>query len=336
MTNIDHEKFYNPELKERYLNTIQNDSTRYITMFPFMKAKRTEEELGKDVYQMNEKELELVMREQGSSSVDAAYVNAVRFEQYINWAYQEELLESNLNPITNLPNKREWAANFVAKYRQTVFTRKELMDMINALVNDIDKAVLLALFEGIVGKGYAELLNLKEKDLKEVEDDKYTATLEDADGSMRTINISKDLYDILLAANKQTEYINKNGQSEGERWSTSDLEDSPYIFKKTTRGKQGGKLDLFFINRKFTMFKEIFNAEFLKAKNIETSGIMHMAHELYNSKQELTLEDMKLIAEQFNTSMAKVDGVESRRIIIIKQILKSDLFKQLYKYEIIQ
>lgn len=329
------EKYYNAELKERYLETIATKATRHITSYPFQKAKNTEEQLKKDIFEMNIDELELVMREQGSSSVDAAYVNAVRFEQYINWAIQNGLLPNNLNPITNLPNKREWASNFVAKYRQTVFTRSELLEMCDDLVNDVDKAVLLALFEGIAGKGYAELLNLEAKYLKEVNENEFTATIFDADGSSRTIHITKELYKLLLSADKQTEYINKNGQSEGDRWSTSELEDSPYIFKKTTRGKQGGKLDLFYVNRKFTMFKEIFDLKFLKAKNIETSGIMHMAHELYNSKGELTQEDMQQIADQFNTSVAKYEGEETRRIIIIKQIIKTDLFKELYGYEII-
>lgn len=330
------EKYYNAELKEKYLDTIENESTKYITSFPFQKAKTTEEQLNKDIYEMNIDELEYVMREQGSSSVDSAYVNTLRFEQYITWAIENGLLPNNINPITTLSDKREWASQFVAKYRQTVFTRDEILEMCKDLANDIDKALLLALFEGIVGSGYAELLNLRREHLNETKEGNYTATLYDADGSNRTINISKELYEFLVAADKQTEYFNKNGKAESERSATSELEETPYIFKKTTRGRQGGKLDLFYVNAKFTkVYKKVFDLKFIKAKNIETSGIMHMAHKLYSEKGKLTQEELKEIADQYNTSTSSYKGNEQRRTIVIKQILKSDLFKDLYGYEII-
>lgn len=329
------EKFYNPEVKEKYLNSIENENTRYVTMYPFITAKKQEEQLKKDIYEMNIDELALVMGDQKASSIDAAYVNASRFEQYINWAIENGLLPNNLNPITNLPDKREWAAQFVSTYRQSVFTRKELLEMCKDLANDVDKAVLIALFEGIAGKGYAELLNLQTKHLKEVAKDKYTAQLFDADGSDRTINISKELYKLLLAADSQPEYFNKNGQAENERSSISKFEDSPYIFKKTTRGKQGGKLNNFFVLRKMEMFKEIFELKYLKAKHIADSGMMHMANEMYNSKGELTVEDMREIAVHYNTSIVIYKGEEQRRTIDVKKVLSTDLFKNLYGYEIV-
>lgn len=329
------EDFYNGEAKIKYLNTISHPDTRKLTSYPFSKAKKTEDLYEKDMYDMSIDELGEVLRGLAVSTPNTAYNHTVKFEQYIDWAYDNGYTGSNLNPLANV-NKLEWSKQFVAKYKQSAFTRQQILDMCeDDLVNYVDRAVLLSLFEGIGGEGFSELLNLRTKDLKE-EDDKYYATLYGKEGTFRTIEISEKLFNWLHKTDAELEYINKNGQTESDRQSTSKLLESDFIFKKTTRGKQEGKLNVFYVNRKFVIYKELFELHFLKAKDIQVSGMMHMANELYNKDGEFKPDHLKVIGEQYDTAMTKVANYENRNTNVIRLLLKTDLFKNLYGYDLIK
>lgn len=334
MLRIKHEELFNPEVKVEYLESFEKQETAYITSFIFIKAKKTEKLLNKDIYEMSKNELGMVMKGQAASSADSAYIKAVQLEQYIDWAIKTGKTINNLNPLSDI-NKRVWASEFVATYKSSAFTREQILDMCEDLVNYVDRAVLLAIFEGISGEGYSELLNLRSQDLKE-KDNKFFATLFNKNGESRTIEITEKLYTYLHRADEATEYINKNGMTETERWSKSKLLDSPHIFKKTTRGKQEGKLDVFYVNRKFQIYKEVFEQKFLRSKNIENSGIMHMANELYKRDGEFKTDHLKEIAEHYDTTITKVGGKEERVTSVIKLLLQSDLFEELYGYKLIK
>lgn len=334
MLNFKEEEFYNGEVKVRYLESFDEEKTAYITSFMYKGMKDTEQALGKDVYEMSRNELAEVLKALAASTEDSAYIKAVQLEQYIDWAIENGYTDSNLNPLSNV-NKREWAAPFVAKYKQLAFTRNDILEMCAKLYNYGDKAVLLAIFEGVSGEGYSEILNLQTKDLKE-KDGKYFANLHDKDGSERTIEISEELFTFLHKTDEEEFYYNKNGTAEGDRYSKSELQESDKIFKKTTKGKQGGELNLFYVNRKFQIYKDIFGMRFLRAKNVENSGMMHMANEFYQQHGELTTDHIKEIATQYNTTISKINGKEERVTTVIRLLLQSDLFEELYGYKIIK
>ena len=329
------ESFYNAEAKIKYLNTIQHPETRQLTSHPFANAKAEEERYEKDMYDMNIDELGEVIRSLSVSTANVAYNHTVKFEQYIDWAYENGYTPSNLNPLSNV-NKIEWSKQFVAKYKQSAFTRKQILNMSKELVNYVDQALLLALFEGISGEGFSELLNLRTKDLKEI-DNKYFAELHDKNGEFRTIEITEELFNLLHKTDKEPEYISSNGQAETEKQSTNKFMESPFIFKKTTRGKQEGKLNVFYVNRKFVIYKELFELEYLKAKDITRSGMMNMAYELYNRDGEFTQEHLELIGIQYDVTMnKKEDGTGVRKTGIIKDLVQSDLFENLYGFKLIK
>jgi integrase len=328
------EKFYNGEIKVEYLNTIKHKDTRNLTAYPFITAGKTEKAFDKDLYDMNIDELGEVMKALAVSSANTAYNHTVKFEQYIDWAYENGHIGSNLNPLSNV-NKLEWSKQFVATYKQSAFKRDEILTMCGELVNYVDQAVLLSLFEGISGEGFSELLNLRTKDLKE-ENGVFKATLYQKDGTFRTIEISELLFNLLHKTDYELEYINKNGFAENNRSNTSKFQESEFIFKKTTRGKQEGSLTGFYVNRKFVIYKELFDLKFLKSKDIQVSGMMHMADNLYNKNGKFGLEELKLIGDQFDTANNRSENGEYRNTNVIKLLLKTDLFKNLYGYEIIK
>lgn len=327
-------KLYNSEIKEKFLSRIENPASRKIAEAPLKKAAEAEEDLKKDLYEMDLEEIEDIMYNLTPSTETAAYGQAVRIDNYITWAAKNGYRKSNITPFDGV-DKVEWSKKFVADYMKVSFTRQQILDMCDELYNEADKAILLAIFEGIGGTGFHELLNLRVEDIEEIEG-QYSVTLQnkDKDKEPRVIPISKILADTLKRADGEAEYISGNGVDVSRYAPSSRYGKSPYIFKKMNRGIQGGTLNASFLSRKFDFFKGVFGLKYLKAKNIENSGMMHMAHEIYEKNKELTQEDIHSIGDRYDTTIINQDGKSYRNASVIRKILETPEFEEMYGYSI--
>lgn len=325
-------ELYNEKIKSEYLDQFSNHSTRLIAMYPLRKASSEEKRLGKDIYEMNVTELGDIIRGFSSSTENAVLTNIHQMEEYIKWTASRGYRRSNLSPFP-VSDRAEWARQFVTTYRRYSFTKKEVLDMTEELVNCVDRAVMLLLFEGARGTRFSEILNLKLDDIKE-DNGKYALKLTDQDGEVRTIAITDILAKTLKRADKQREYSNKNGLVDNPRYQTSEFADSEFIFKRARRGRQRGAMDNFFVNRKIALFKEVFGHEFLKAQHVSNSGIMHMANELHEKEGGFTAEHARTVAEQYDTAFTTTGGHRYRNVTIIRKIVESKEFEDLYGYKL--
>lgn len=330
---MENNTFYNENIKERFLDTMDSDLIKTFSTLLFRKSKDTEEIMGKDIYEMSEDELGEVLSGLSCSTANAVYGNVIKMEEYITWAIENGLRRNNLNPLNSI-DKKEWSKNFVATYKNNYFTREKIENMLDELANDTDKAILLALFEGIKGKGFSELFNLKPDDITE-KDGVYWVSLKNDNGTERDLQISELLAQTLMNAHRQPEYFNKNGENrENGKHATSPFEDSPYIFKKALRGtKKDERLTFTFITRKFLLFKQVFELPHLKAKHITDSGIMYYANELQRNG-ELSTKELNEIGERFDTPFTYANGDNRyRNSTILKDIIEIDEFEELYGYK---
>ncbi len=325
--------YYNEEIKERFLNTLETPIIQKFSRYPLEKAIRTERFYSKDLYDMTLEEIGEVVKDLSCSTTDAAYNNTLKIEEYIDWAIEEGYRKSNINPLSILKSKREWSKQFVSEFRTYLFTKKDLIEMMDRLVNVVDKAIILALFEGVEGKDYSEILNLKRSDITSIENRHEVSLKDDGEEEPRTIVISELLKDKLVETNNQIYYINKNGLTTSDRYNKSKIEESEFIFNKTTRGKQGGRPNGFYIRRKFAEFKDIFATEHLVAKHLKDSGVCHMANEL-QVDGIISKESLKKIAEHYNTSFTTAgNGDRYRNLTKIKQIIDTKDFEEVYGYK---
>lgn len=328
-------KFYNSEIKEEYLSTFENEASQKIAMFPLWKARIEEERIGKDLHEMSLKELESVLSGLRCSTPKAVYNYVNKIEEYLMWCAVKGYRRTNISPFPQ-HDREEWGKQFVVSYMNYSFTKEQIDDMLDILVNEVDKALLLLLFEGVRGDQYSEVLNLKVEDIYEEEDQSYLR-LTNLDKKQREIPISKQLHNLLVLANRQTEYINKNGEgaSQNSRYYWSEFAESEFIFKRIRRGKQGGSLTNFFVNRKMQLFKEVFNHPHLKATHIISSGMMHMAHEAHQKNGVFTSDDARRIANQFDTSYTTgVTEHKYRNVTVIRKVVESEEFEKLYGYKL--
>ncbi|MDY4127595.1 hypothetical protein [Peptostreptococcus porci] len=75
------------------------------------------------------------------------------------------VLSENDNEITI--SSKDYSNEYSVVKDEMYFTKKEVQDICNQLFNYQDKAIVYLLFNGVMGKGYKDLLNIKVKDIAE-------------------------------------------------------------------------------------------------------------------------------------------------------------------------
>lgn len=322
--------FYNPEIKKEFLKGIDSDISRYIFSSKLEVIAKEEMSIDRDLYDMNLEEIEEVMLSLESSTSTAAYGNAIRIKEYLEWAFDRKLRKNDIHPLSS-KNLVEWSKQFVLRYTRSFFTQAEIYEMCNALENYVDKALLLAIFEGIGGKGYSELLKLRVADMFEYDGNNFVKLI-NKDGSDRIIGISSILANYIKAADGESEYQSAGGYGALSR---SEYVDSPFVFKKVKKGKQVDGLDNFYVVRKFAAFKKFFGLTYIRAKDVSYSGMMSMANDRIKENNLLTREVSDLIGERYNTPQQIVAGKHYRNRTVIRRVLEVPEYEKMYGYSII-
>lgn len=326
-------KLYNESKKKEFLDTLDSEMLQYVVESLLQRVGNIEKALGKDLHDMDLNELGETMKGLAVSSELSAYHSLLHMERYVSWAVVNGYRSSNITPF-DLIDKAEWSKQFVVKYKRTMLTREQLLNMTDELVNRVDRAIMMLLFEGISGKGYSEIINLKMSDIEET-DEGIFLRVKDGEGTERIASISEELRDMLWFANNEGVYISGNNfnLSTVAKTSVSKYADSDNIFKKSRRGSQKDGLDDFYIHRKFVLFKKVFDSKFLTPKQLTYSGMMHMANELVQRDGEFKAEHYDEIGEQFGVALINQKGHISRNRTIIKRAIEAPEFKEIYGYE---
>lgn len=332
---LNYNRLYNGDKKKEFIEPYSSLDSKLTLYWQFLKAEPFEKDINKDISEMNSEEIKQLLLGAECSTITSAINHINTYKRYAEWCDN-----TNTNPFDSYSSLSELATEVVANYKNVRYTREELMFMLDELNNYTDQALLLALFEGIKGKSFSELLTLRNTDeflySKEVDDvDLFFAKLYDEGTKVyRTIEISVDLFKLLRLADKQPTY-RTNNQSEIIE---TPFNESEFIFKKGKKGKQGGTtLDRHFITRKFVFFKEFFGNQYLTADDIVQSGMMDMAYRLYLKNGKIGKKELLIIGEHYNTIMASTAKTDSyRNITVLKRIILTDKFKQIYNLEKIE
>lgn len=320
-----YEKLYNSERKREFINQYECSESRLTIYWQLLKVAPFETELNKDISEMTGEEIKLMLLGVGCSTITSAINHINTYKRYADFM-------TTTSPFYQFESYSELASQVIDKDKNMRYSREELMFMIEELNNDTDKALLLALFEGIKGKSYSEILTLKESNLSvkqdENGDDIYIANVYDeGTKNYREVIISRDLHKLLILANKQEAYKTNNDEELIE----TPFNESEFIFKKAKKGKQGGVLDRHFINRKFVFFKEFFDNDYLRAEDIIQSGMMYLAYKLYKESGKIGKEELLKIGEHYNTKMATINGKDYyRNITDIKRKVFTEQLGKIY------
>lgn len=319
---------YNKEIKERFLEeNYTNEDSKRTARYVFYYSYLNELPLQKDLYDFSREEIGKVLANSNPKSLNVAMSRLRIISKYITWAIggNVNLRKDNINPLSKI--EESWVEQFVDKSVKKFISKTELDEMVDWLINYSDKALLMLLFEGVNGRELSEIRNLRMKDIKE----DGTATLyDDIKKEYRELKLSEELINILRIADKEYEYINKNG--EATRIKTSQLAESQFIFKPTIRRKTANEERMSHISiiGRLSSIGEAFGFDSFTPKMVTHSGLIYMGYLLHKDKEELTDEDFEIIAKRFNISKSKANGYEYYPKKYWSQFINVDNINKLY------
>lgn len=182
---------YNAEIKQKYLDESidRNANLNVLGVRAFNQIEEYEQELDKDCCNFTIKEIIIYYQRRCSTSLDSLNTLNSIFKGYTNWCLQRNMLDDNQNHYLEVNADILNNCLNYGMVNDKIISRKDLLFVIKDFVNASDKALLLAIFEGICGNNMSELVNLKCEDIKKTKGT-YIATL----CSGRKLEISKELY----------------------------------------------------------------------------------------------------------------------------------------------
>lgn len=313
-------QYYNNEIKEEYLSSYDNKSTRDVMSSVFVKSLEIEQQLDKDLYDFTIDEIKDVLYNLDASTGNSIRSSGSYIKYYIDWAIKKQL-RGNLNPLRY--NPPSWYNQFIDKSKKILFSEEEVNDMISHLVNAQDSIILqLVFFEGLEGDSLSELLDLRRQD---IDFDNHTLKLPD-----RTAKVSEKTISLINAALREDVYLLKNGEAKGWK-KEAPLLQNDYVIR-STQGKAINleKADKHLVYRRIATISEYFDYKYLNIKNISKSGMVKMAKDLYLRDGELDKKQLDEIAEKFDTPKAKVGDVMLNNYYALKEFINMENIEKLY------
>lgn len=203
-------------IKTEFINNLEcSDSVKESFKMIFKKVAPLEKKLNKDLKDFNRDELLLVLEELKGRSY-----NSVHTKWGITKKYLKHFGNKGVESITADDLKK-----FIIEADVRYVTREELKERVSILESSSHKALLFLLFDGVGGKGYKEICNLKFED---IDFSTGKVTLED-----RVVTVSKDTL-ILLAQTKVEDTVTKVIWKDDIANFDSEYKvnmNSPYVFK---------------------------------------------------------------------------------------------------------
>lgn len=289
--------FYNKEVKKNFIadylrsRVVSETAVRSL----LHKVAITEEKLGKDCCCFTQDEILNMYTSFDAKSVHVLSNYNVYLKGYAGYCMHHRLCtENSYNGITK--EMLEQCIN-PDTIRQTILTREQLDDIEDMLYNYTDKAVLECLYEGIAGKGMADLVSL---DRASISQDKTTLYLK----SGRSVPLTQRLHYYLESAFEENQYF-----CYGNRIIVQDLIGEGCLYKEMKNAYAVDSEDKFFrwVYRKIMTFRKFVDIPGLTMKNIQASGLLHkikrgMEDSDMGFKEYLKSDKGKMLAYQYGYS----------------------------------
>lgn len=236
--------------------------------------------------------------------------------KYMEVAVIQGYISNNLDILSSLT--KETLSNFInSKAKEERYlTKKELLSAVKELKNPQDKIIFLLIFDGIMGKAYKDLINLKVEDYCTTNhsikvDDKWYKLSRETEYALRYA-LEQDVYFMYYKENdKYIQYkLNSN---------------DPYIIR-SKKSKVDKPISTVGIRRRIDTCREYMNKEYVHGKTVWLSGIAHRLIELERENQlELVHGQIKEYCNKENINTNIIDMIDIIKIIKEKHKQENEL-----------
>lgn len=318
-----YDELYDPDKKIQFIEErYPNDNAKLAILYDFKKSAIEEKRLNKDLSIFNFEEISSVVGSLNYITENAIQKTLSYFSMYTEWCITNGLRGINETGVNDIAifmatqDLSKYISRIKAKNRY--LTKEEAYDLVDNLVNYVDKAYVLSLFEGILGTQAYELRSMQ---LKNINYNKNTIKLTNKVNNeffYRDKRISDKLISILKEADKEEEYYIANGEpTEGVKTAVFPLVKSPYIIRPIERKSNLGKIASYVsISQKIASIRRYTNYEFISIQSLADSGMINRVIELtqeYNLN-EPTNEIFNILQDpqEYGLSIMQVQNLKQK------------------------
>ena len=255
---------YNEEIKKRYITEKESTTCTpkdYLTR-QFNKTEEFEVRLDKDLNSFTIYEIIDLYKTLNFVSIESLTVLNSHFVLYTDWCLRHNIVPDCQNHFMEItPDTLHNCVNTIA-LKKSIVTRETLYGWFNELENPSDAFVMLALFEGIKGKEFCEIVNLRMSDF-------FGDKVKLCTG--RELIVSNKLVELARKTDETLEYYAVKAGSVR----TSPLLDEGYIIKNYSNCESSAS-DFYrgrrIYNKLLRSFEYLGVAEWMKPNSLTESG----------------------------------------------------------------
>lgn len=315
-------QLYNEDIKEEFLSKYP-EGTANQYRYALYRAYETEELLNRDLFTFNLDEIKDALSNANHSTINSLNLTYSAFKYYLTWAAENGYSNSNIILIDDI---KEEDLRKILNTKKLYITYDELKQMTKEIDNAQDLVCLWLPFEGVGGYKASEMVNLTYNNINwntnelHLQDDKY---------GQRTVKVSDECLNIIRSAYQEETY------TPNER-NPRELIRNDYVIRNivSKRTSNINGVNEHTIYRRLKKIQEQFELPFLNIKNIEKSGRLYMAKQLYERDGELTNKQLSEIAEQFGIRKVVLNGEETFNYSLIRNDINKDNLFNLYELDI--
>jgi integrase len=321
-------ELYNEVIKNRYLDTLENEGSKATIRYIFIASKRAEEIKEMDLYNFSKEDIELVLDNMHMTSYHTARANVNYISNYINFCIKHGYRENNLNPLDVTDTK--WAGKFVDRNIKTHYSYEEFIDLLEdpMMMNGQDQAFLFLIFEGILGERFSELTELRFED---IDWDNKTVYIK---GRGKKLPISEECLKYLQKAYNQNTYFSFNSKT--NEFNEKELLPSPYIFKnvKSPRSTPDVPVGMSVLYNRLHALQTIFSLDRLTPNAIKQSGMIYQSVQLYQQYGALGYDQFAIIGDKYDFSTISNQSYVYYNTTLMKVFINEQNISDLYGIEV--
>lgn len=150
------------EKKLEYIDSLAIKGTNEIAFF--RKAEDNEKVLSKDLSEWNAKEIIDFYKSLCSPSLDFIYNIHIVYKKYTNWCLYKNLLTDNINHYDEITMDILMQCVNKSIADQRIISRENVLKELSRLENPRDQFICLACFEGLIGIGFKDMIDVRLSD----------------------------------------------------------------------------------------------------------------------------------------------------------------------------